>query len=1795
MNKVFKIIWNSTLGRLVVASEAAHSRGKSSGQRLQVAPTAAMKASPAGALRPLVVAIGLAAVIPAATAQQSPTYTNLTVTDELRVSGDAILSALQVNGDATFDGTLTVGGVNVASAISTNTSDIGTNASAISTNTSDIGTNASAISTNTSDIGTNASAINTNTSDIDTNASAISANARDISSNSSGISALDGRITAASAGWDISAEGGTAANVAPGGSVDFSGVSNIEVERSGTDLAFGLSDDVEVASSLGVTGGPSITTGGIDGGGKAITNVAAGNLTATSNDVVIGSQIYDLFIEEGAGGVRYFRALSAQPDSQALGAESIAIGPNTVAEGARSLAAGDGAATTLPAEGAIALGQGASAGGDPLGGAGAVAVGRDSVAGANSALALGDAAQAVGGNATAVGAGAAASGGNSIALGDADAVGSNAFAAGSGAYAGSPGGIALGSGAGVGTNGSAAGDKTHHIAIGTGAGRNVDGNQTTAIGFSAGADITGDHNVSVGSHAGQNLQGDFNVAIGHEANRNGGEVERATAIGGQTGAERNGVSVGYGASSLESGVALGANTSAHNLGVALGRNAMAEGGSVAIGSGSAARSTDATGAGYLTGSDFTDGTVVSVGNTNPAGVRTTRRIVNVADGSQAYDAVNVRQLEGAQQSVANLVGGNVTLGANGAFKGYVVELQDSSGTSHQYATVAEAINAVSSGSINVLPGNAVTYNATTGSGPGTVTVSDGELDSHAVNVGQLNRAVAENGVKYFSVNSTEPANRDNAEASGTDAIAIGPATSADGASSLAAGHLAHAVGGESVALGYRVEALGNDSTAIGSDSDAYGNGGVAIGLLAKSQGENSIVMGTRAQADPKSTDATVDNAVVIGTDAEATADNGIAVGESALASELRAVAQGNDAHATADDAMAFGSNSRARAASAQASGTNASASGANAQASGTNASASGFNAQASGTRAIGYATDGIAMGTGAVAGFADPNGLDPDRNTAGIAIGKQSLADEQHAMALGVEAKSRAQSATAIGDGAEASDTAQGGLAVGSGARVSAQNAAAFGQSAEAEATEALAMGSGARAAAQSATAIGDGAQANHQGSVALGSNAVTAAPVPTDKMTVDKNTYDFAGIDPVATVSVGTAGAERTLTNVAAGRVSATSTDAINGSQLHGTNLALDALAGNLDTAGDSVAGVLGGDAAYDPDTHQVTMSNVGGTGQDTVDEAIEYAAQGWNVSANNESGANIAPGGAVDFSSTDGNIAINRTGTDLAFSLADDIVVGGSVSVGSDTVIDGDSVTTNNLTVGGNTFVVAGDSVTYDGNEIATQADGLSFIGNTGGAIDKTLGGTTPLTVSGELAAGDASSGANLRVDSDGNQLNLVMARNLTELDSVTTGDSVLDTDGLTVDDGTNTTDYGPNGVTISGPNQDVQLSDSGLDNGGNQITNVASGGTTTTNAANIGDVQSATSDLTITGLNFTGDNSSVNVHRNLGETLAINGGASNATTAKNIVTTGDASGAIQIDLAEEVDLGTDGSVTTGDTVMNNSGVTVDDGTGNRTDLGAGSLSVAGGSNTVAIDGGAGDITGLTNTDLDGTDFAQAGRAATEEQLDLVNQTANAGWNLSGSGADQVNIGPNGAVDFQGDSNISVAQNGQEDDGQIDVTLNPDLNVDSVTAGNSVLDTDGLAVTDTNGNQTITDATGTTVTDAVGNTTAVTATGTNVTDGTNSTAYGVDGMTIAGGPSVTSGGIDAAGNTITGVDAGVDGTDAVNVSQLTSLADTPLTFAGDAGSNVERKLGETVNLVGGETDTTALVDGNIGVVADG
>lgn len=122
----------------------------------------------------------------------------------------------------------------------------------------------------------------------------------------------------------------------------------------------------------------------------------------------------------------------------------------------------------------------------------------------------------------------------------------------------------------------------------------------------------------------------------------------------------------------------------------------------------------------------------------------------------------------------------------------------------------------------------------------------------------------------------------------------------------------------------------------------------------------------------------------------------------------------------------------------------------------------------------------------------------------------------------------------------------------------------ASGPVSRATGTDSIAIGPSAQAAATNSTAIGQGANATNAGDVALGSGSTTAAAVQTSTMTVNGTTYSVAGT-ATSTVSVGSVGAERTITNLAAGQVSATSTDAVNGSQLYATNQALSSAAAGI------------------------------------------------------------------------------------------------------------------------------------------------------------------------------------------------------------------------------------------------------------------------------------------------------------------------------------------------------------------------------------------------------------------------------------------------------------------------------------------------------------------------------------------------------------------------------------------------------------------------------------------------------
>lgn len=119
-------------------------------------------------------------------------------------------------------------------------------------------------------------------------------------------------------------------------------------------------------------------------------------------------------------------------------------------------------------------------------------------------------------------------------------------------------------------------------------------------------------------------------------------------------------------------------------------------------------------------------------------------------------------------------------------------------------------------------------------------------------------------------------------------------------------------------------------------------------------------------------------------------------------------------------------------------------------------------------------------------------------------------------------------------------------------AKLTGKNSFVFGENAEVENDNVYAVGKKAKAIAENSVAIGNGAEATIDNSVAFGSDAKTDTIVNTTSVMINNNAYTVAGTTPIGTVSIGDTNKERTITNVAAGRVSNTSTDAINGSQLH-------------------------------------------------------------------------------------------------------------------------------------------------------------------------------------------------------------------------------------------------------------------------------------------------------------------------------------------------------------------------------------------------------------------------------------------------------------------------------------------------------------------------------------------------------------------------------------------------------------------------------------------------------------------
>ena len=283
-------------------------------------------------------------------------------------------------------------------------------------------------------------------------------------------------------------------------------------------------------------------------------------------------------------------------------------------------------------------------------------------------------------------------------------------------------------------------------------------------------------------------------------------------------------------------------------------------------------------------------------------------------------------------------------------------------------------------------------------------------------------------------------------------------------------------------------------------------------------------------------------AIAVGQNANASHQHSIAIGRNATANWTNTISIGKDTVSSQDHALAIGSNSTAKGVQSVGVGSYTKAEANLTVAVGPYAQANKEAAIAMGSNATAAESNSVAVGQTATAA-----------NNNAIAIGTKTKSAGDNAIGIGAYAESTAARATAIGVLSQANGA--GSFAGGASAQATGQNSVAIGGAQDG--TLGNKAGTAAKATADNAVSIGTNATASIKDSVALGSNSTTSSFAPTNTATVGTLTYSgFAGntsaLGDGAVVSVGKAGSERQIQNVAAGRLSNTSTDAVNGSQLY-------------------------------------------------------------------------------------------------------------------------------------------------------------------------------------------------------------------------------------------------------------------------------------------------------------------------------------------------------------------------------------------------------------------------------------------------------------------------------------------------------------------------------------------------------------------------------------------------------------------------------------------------------------------
>ena len=427
--------------------------------------------------------------------------------------------------------------------------------------------------------------------------------------------------------------------------------------------------------------------------------------------------------------------------------------------------------------------------------------------------------------------------------------------------------------------------------------------------------------------------------------------------------------------------------------------------------------------------------------------------------------------------------------------------------------------------------------------------------------------------------------------------AVGYDAIAEGQYSSAIGSKTHAIGGASMAFGVSAISEGDRSIALGASSFSLGQYSMALGRYSKALGKLSIAMGDSSKAEGanaialgNATKATEIMSIALGDTANASKAYSMALGASSVASEENAIALGRSSVASGTDSLAFGRQSLASAANAIAIGAETEAA-ENATAIGNNAKAKGTNSMAMGFGSLADKVNTIALGNGSQA-LADN----------AIAIGQGNKADGVDAIALGNGSQSRGLNTIALGTASNA--TGDKSLALGSNSSANGINSVALGADSIADLDNTVSVGNsslkrkivnvkngaiksdsydainGSQLYAISdsvAKRLGGGAAVDDDGTVTAptynlkngSKNNVGAALAVLDENTLQwdqtKGKYSAAHGTSSPTASV--------ITDVADGTISASSKDAVNGSQLKATNDDVEANTANIATNTSNIA----------------------------------------------------------------------------------------------------------------------------------------------------------------------------------------------------------------------------------------------------------------------------------------------------------------------------------------------------------------------------------------------------------------------------------------------------------------------------------------------------------------------------------------------------------------------------------------------------------------------------------------------